>query len=412
MTDTDAPAPSEKAFTYRSFRLFWYATVCTTFAVQIMSISVGWQIYDITRNPLFLGYIGLAQFLPSLLLVLVTGLAADHFSRRGIMAICLSVEMLCALGLTWIAFTAAHEVGPIYVILVCLGVARAFLGTASASLAPNLVPKPALSNAVTLNMAAWQTANIAGPMAGGLLYGVGGFVPYATAACLIVCSITLILQVPKPAQRAQGQRKSLREMLAGFHFIWSHKLVLGAISLDLFAVLLGGAVALMPVYARDILEVGPWGLGMLRAAPSIGAIVIAIIVTRIPIRSHAGMLLLFFVAGFGLFNLIFGYSTTVWLSVLALALAGGCDMVSVVIRETLMQLHTPDDVRGRVNAVNMVFIGASNELGEFRAGVVAAKWGTVFAVTMGGAGTIMVAALWGRMFPSLRKAQSLSEKID
>lgn len=410
MSDSASAKPSSKASDYKGFRLFWLALVASTFAVQIMSISVGWQIYDLTRNPLFLGYVGLAQFLPALLLVLVTGLAADKFPRRGIMAICLTIEIICAGGLAWLAFSNTIEIWPIYVVLVTLGIARAFMGPAASSLAPNLVPPEALANAVTANATAWQLATIAGPMAGGLLYGISSFVPYATAATLVAIAVVLVMFIPKPKQNTSDQQTSIKTILAGFNFIWSEKLVFGAISLDLFAVLLGGAVALLPVYARDILEVGPWGLGMLRSAPAIGAITMAIFLAKVPIKKNAGMILFGFVAAFGFFTVIFGFSTSVWVAVPALVMMGSCDMVSVVLRETLMQLWTPDEVRGRVNAVNSVFIGASNELGEFRAGVVAFKWGTVFAVTFGGFATMGVAALWSQMFPQLRKAQSIEDR--
>lgn len=383
----------------------------TTFAVQIMSVSVGWQIYDLTRDPLFLGYVGLAQFLPALLLVLVTGLAADTFPRRGIMAVCLAVEVLCAGGLFLFARTDGQDIWQIYAVLVVLGIARAFLGPAASSLAPNLVPPQALSDAITANASAWQLSNIVGPVAGGLLYGISGSVAYGVAAGLGIVAVVMVTLIPKPPQHAPDQATSMDTLLAGFRYIWKEKIVLGAISLDLFAVLLGGAVALMPVYARDILEVGPWGLGLLRSAPGIGAIFVALILTRFPIRDHAGVILFGFVTVFGFFTVVFGFSTSVWIAIPALFLMGACDMVSVVLRETLLQLWTPDEVRGRVSAVNSVFIGASNELGEFRAGVVAAKWGTVFAVTVGGFGTMIVAGLWSQMFPGLRKARGLDQRM-
>lgn len=409
-TSSDLPEPSAKAFSYKSFRLYWFAIVAATFAAQIISVSVGWQIYDLTRNPLYLGYVGLVQFLPALLLVLVTGFAADKFPRRGIMAVCLSVEVVCGLGLLVIATGATQQIWPIYLVLLLLGVARAFMGPASASLAPNLVPPEALANAVTVNGSAWQMANIVGPVVGGLLYGISGSIAYGVAAMLGVVAFILINLVPKPKQH-EAQATNIETMLAGFRYIWKKKIILGAISLDLFAVLLGGAVALLPVYARDILEVGPWGLGMLRAAPGVGAIAVVLVLMRFPIRDYAGLILFGFVAAFGFFTVIFGFSTSVWIAVPALVAMGASDMVSVVVRETLLQLWTPDEVRGRVSAVNMVFVGASNELGEFRAGVVAAKWSTVFAVTVGGFGTMAVAAIWSQMFPGLRKARGIHQRM-
>lgn len=409
--DDVMPSPSSKAFHYKRFRLYWFAIVSTTFAANIMSVSVGWQIYDITRDPLFLGYVGLAQFLPSLLLVLVTGLAADTFPRRAIMAICLGVEVVCAAILFMTAQAHVVEIWPIYVALVMLGFARAFLGPASASLAPNLVPPEALSNAVTLNATAWQSANIIAPTIGGILYGIAATTAYGAAACLVGVAMVLVLLIPKPPKNSRTAATSADTLLAGFRYIWKEKVVLGAISLDLFAVLLGGAVALLPVYARDILDVGPWGLGLLRSAPGLGAVIVAILLHRFPVKDHAGAVLFIFVAAFGFFTVVFGFSTTVWLSIIALMFMGACDMVSVVLRETLMQLWTPDEVRGRVSAVNSVFIGASNELGEFRAGIVAAFWGTVFAVTIGGAGTMAVAGIWAVMFPGLRKQRRIDKRM-
>jgi MFS family permease len=400
--------PSANALRHRGFVLYLLASLAVSFAVQIMSVSVGWQIYDITRNPLYLGYVGLAQFVPPLVLVLVTGLAADRFSRRLIMAVCLLVELACALGL--VAFTWSHvsTVAPVFIILIILGMARAFFNPASDALAPNLVPSVALAHAISLNSMGWQTANIVGPVMGGLLYGIAGTAAYGTAVALIVLAMVLVLAIGAVPQKSHAQETSLSTLLAGFRFIRREKIVLGAISLDLFAVLLGGAVALMPVYARDILEVGPWGLGLLRAAPGVGAIAMALWLATFPVKDRAGIILFIFVALFGAFTVVFGLSTWVPLSIGALIIMGGSDMVSVYIRETLLQLWTPDEVRGRVNAVNRVFIGASNELGEFRAGLMAAWIGAVAAVTVGGLGTVAVAGAWAWLFPELRTARRLS----
>jgi MFS family permease len=411
MTTAASPDRPSLAFSYPSFRFFWVTTLSTSFAAQIMSVSVGWQIYDMTRNPFYLGLVGLVQFLPALVLVLVTGLAADKFPRRRIIQLCLLVELGCAAALVLLARAEGADVWPIFVVLVLLGIARAFIGPSSSSLAPNLVPPPALANAISMNVTAWQLASILGPMAGGLLYGISGTAAYGTAAALVVVAAVSISFVRQPPQKKSDQETSLSTLLAGFRYIWHEKIVLGAISLDLFAVLMGGAVALMPVFARDILEVGPWGLGLLRAAPGIGAIVTALWLARFPIRDNAGVVLFTFVAGFGLFTLMFGLSTSVWLSIPLLALIGACDMVSVSIRETIMQLWTPDHVRGRVNAVNSVFIGASNELGEFRAGMMAALIGAQAAVAFGGAATIGVAGIWSWAFPGLRRQQAINRKM-
>lgn len=412
MTQADpAPDPSIQAFHYPNYRFFWCASLLMSFAAQIISVSVGWQIYDITRDPLYLGFVGLAQFLPALLLVLVTGITADKINRRVIMLCGLVVELGCALALFLYADFQGHAVWPIFVLLVLLGTARAFMSPASASLAPNLVPPQALANAVSLNASAWQLANILGPVAGGLLYGIAAHAAYGTAGVLVLVAIGSLLLMKSPPQAASGQETSLETLLAGFRYIWTEKIVLGAISLDLFAVLMGGAVALMPVFARDILEVGPWGLGLLRSAPGVGGILTAIYLARYPIRDHAGAILFVFVAAFGFCTLLFGLSTSVWFSVPLLVLIGATDMVSVSIRETIMQLWTPDRVRGRVSAVNSVFIGASNELGEFRAGLMAAWIGAQAAVTFGGGATMAVAAIWSQIFPGLRQQGRIDRRM-
>ena len=395
------------AFRHRPFLAFWASRFLGTFATQIVSVAVGWQIYDLTRDPFDLGMVGIVQFLPSLLLFLVTGAASDRFGRRLIMAVAVAVEVVCAVALLLLTWHGLTGPGPIFVVLALFGVARAFFGPAAASLVANLVPPEDFSNAIAWNSSAWQTATIVGPVAGGLLYGVSAVAAYAVAAILMVAATVLILSIPKPKQRSSVGQPSLDTLFAGFRYIWSEKVVLGAISLDLFAVLLSGAVALLPVYARDILVLGPWGLGLLRAAPGVGAILVAVWLTGHPLRDHAGRIMLVFVALFGAFTILFGISTIVWLSIFALAMLGATDMVSVYVRETLIQLWTPDEVRGRVNAVNMVFVGASNEVGEFRAGTMASLIGTVPAVVFGGVGAIAVAGLWAWLFPKLRKIRHL-----
>ncbi len=395
------------AFRHGAFLRFWAARFLATFSTQIVSVAVGWQIYDLTRDPFDLGLVGVIQFAPSLLLVLVTGAVADRFGRRLIMALAACLEALCALALLVLAIRGLAGPGPIFAVLAVFGVARAFFGPASASLVANLVPADDFANAVAWNSSAWQTATIVGPVAGGLLYGISAEAAYGTAFVFMLLSSLLVMSIPKPAQRTETDKPSLDTLFAGFRYIWGEKVVLGAISLDLFAVLLSGAVALLPVYARDILELGPWGLGLLRAAPGVGAICVAIWLAGHPLRDHAGRIMFFFVAMFGVFTVIFGVSTVPWLSIFALAMLGGTDMISVYVRETLIQLWTPDEVRGRVNAVNMVFVGASNELGEFRAGTMAALVGTVPAVVFGGVGAVAVAGLWAFLFPELRKVRHL-----
>lgn len=410
--DTSSPdEPSRRAFAYRGYGFFWIATMLNSFAVQIVAVSVGWQIYDVTGQPFLLGLVGLSLFLPALLLVLVTGLVADRVNRRLVMACALAIEFACAIFMLVFTGQPGHPVWPIFVVLGILGTGRAFLGPAASSLAPNLVPPQALSNAVTLNATAWQFAGILGPVAGGLLYGLGAPVAFGAAGTLALVGLGCVVMIPRPARRESHQATSVETLLAGIRYILKEKVVLGAISLDLFAVLLGGAVALLPVYAKDILHAGPTALGFLRAAPGVGGIATAIVLSRFPVRDHAGRILFVFVGLFGLFTAIFGLSTSVWISVPALALAGAADMVSVSIRETIMQLWTPDAVRGRVNAVNSVFIGASNEVGEFRAGMVAAWLGAVPAVVIGGVATMAVSAIFSRTFPGLRRQRSLAGRM-
>lgn len=395
------------AFTHRPFKLYWLARFCVTFSVQIIAVAVGWQVYDLTRDPLDLGILGMVQFLPMLLLVLVTGSVADRYGHRKVMLVAATVEVLCAAGILTFAWTGLQTPLPIFIALTVLAVARAFFGPASQALVVHLVPKHDFANAIGWNSSAWQVASIVGPVAGGLLYGVGASVAYGTSVLMLGLATVLLWMIPSPPPPAEIRRITFASLFDGLRFINKQKLVLGAISLDLFAVLLGGAVALLPIYARDILQLGPWGLGLLRAAPGIGGVLTAALLATVPVRDHAGRILLVFVGLFGLFTAGFGLSTTAWLSILLLALVGAADMVSVVIRETLLQLWTPDEVRGRVNAVNMVFLGASNELGEFRAGMMAAWLGAVPAVVFGGVGAIGVAVLWALLFPTLRDARYL-----
>ncbi len=405
--DAEPTADHWGALRHRGFRLFWISRLAATFAAQILSVAVGWQIYDLTRDPFDLGLVGLVQFAPALLLVLVTGTVSDRYNRRIIAAVCQFVEAACAFAILAFTLTGTISPGRIFAVLAVFGVARAFLNPAAQSLIPNLVPQKDLASAIALSSSSWQIATIVGPVIGGLVYGVAASAPYVLAVVLFAAAAALVLAVPRPPQKTLPERATWSTVIAGFRYVWREKIVLGAISLDLFAVLLGGAVALLPAYARDILDTGPWGLGLLRSAPGIGAVATALYLAMRPVHDHAGAIMFVAVALFGGFTLIFGLSTAVWLSVLALALAGAADMVSVYIRETLIQLWTPDAVRGRVNAVNMVFVGASNELGEFRAGTVAALIGVVPAVVLGGVGTLAVAGLWAWAFPMLRQARRL-----
>ncbi|CAN7522093.1 MFS transporter [Pararhizobium sp. LjRoot238] len=403
-------SPRAGAFRYAGFRHYWIARFLGSFSAQIMGVSVGWQVYDLTRDPFDLGIVGLTLFLPAFLLVLVTGAVADRFNRVLIMTGCIIGEGLCALALLMFTMMGEHGVAPIFCTLVVLGTLRAFFGPAQQSLMPNLVPAEDLASAIAWGTSSWQIATVFGPVAGGLLYGISPEVAYITSFVLLAVATVLAagVRVLASAKGAcEKEKPSFETLVAGFRYIWKEKIVLGAISFDLFAMLLGGASALLPVYARDILTVGPWGLGLLRAAPGIGSILVAAFLLRHPVKDHAGLIMFVCVALVGFFIAVFGASTEVWLSVLALGLLGGFDMVSVYVRETLIQLWTPDAVRGRVNAVNMMFLGASNELGEFRAGISAWAFGAVPAVIIGGAATIGVSALWWCWFPQLRKARHL-----
>ncbi|MEO4043703.1 MFS transporter [Hoeflea sp. CAU 1731] len=406
--DKEARADRFAAFRHKSYTYYWLARLLSALSMQVIAVAVGWQIYDLTRDPLDLGLIGLTQFVPALALLLATGAAADRYSRRMIMAICEIAGFVLGALMFLLTLGGLTSPLPVFVILVGLGVTRAFFSPASTSLAPNLVPKEDLANAIAWNSTSWQTATIAGPMAGGLLYGLGATVPYLVATFLFALATVFILVIPKPPQARSTRMQDWETLSAGFRYIWRERVVLGAISLDMFAVLLGGAVALMPVFARDILELGPWGLGLLRSAPGVGAIAMAVFLATYPINRHAGLAMFVAVALFGLSMVVFGLSTVAWLSIGSLAFMGAADMISVYVRQTLIQLWTPDELRGRVSAVNMVFLGASNELGEFRAGGMAALIGAVPAVVIGGVASMGVSALWAAWFPQLRRIQHLN----
>ena len=404
------------AFRYPNFTLFVVARFFLVAALEMQSVAVGWQIYDITRRPLDLGLVGLAQFLPVIFLFLPAGHAADRLNRKSLVVICYIGFAVCYGLLLEIARAGVRDIRLIYAVLVLLGIVRAFNAPAARSLLPLLVPVDVFPNAVAWNATTFQGATILGPALGGLLYaafngpaGVYGIALIVTALALLSVFRVKLTEPDRPHEEV-----STRNVLAGLQYIWTHKLILGSISLDLFAVLLGGAVALLPVYARDILHTGAWGLGLLRAAPGCGAGVMALLLAYRPLRTSVGKIMLFCVAGFGAFTIVFGISRSLTLSLIALFLVGMSDMVSVVIRGILVQVATPDAVRGRVNAVDMIFIGASNELGEFESGLTAHWLGTVPAVILGGAGTLIVVALWAWLFPELRDADRLvpaQEKI-
>ncbi len=395
------------AFRHSSYTRFFFARFLLSFSQQIVSVAVGWQMYDQTGSAIYLGLIGLVQFLPSLVLILVTGSVADRHNRRAIASICSFVGALCTLALLAMTLTGTFSPIPVFAVLLIFGIERAFMTPAVQSLAPNLVPEKDLSNAIAWNSSSWQLAAITGPVIGGLLYGISASTAYTTAVIFSVLGAILLYTIPKPPQKTIGEARNWDMILGGFRYIREEKVVLGAISLDLFAVLLGGATALMPIFARDILTLGPWGLGLLRSAPGVGAIIMAIFLAAYPLKHKAGIYMFIGVALFGLGTIVFGLSTNTEVSIAALAIMGAADMISVYVRESLIALWTPDHLRGRVNAVNTVFVGASNELGEFRAGTMASVFGAVPAVIIGGVGTLAVAAIWATSFPKLRKIDTL-----
>jgi MFS family permease len=403
------------AFTHPNFVSYTLARFFIVVALEMQSVAVGWQVYEITKRPLDLGYVGLAQFLPGFALFLFAGHAADLYDRRKLLMWCYGGFALCSALLLAISWRAPHSVHSIYFVLVLLGIFRCFNWPASRALLPQLVPEEHFSNAVAWTASTFQIATIAGPAIGGIAYALfrGPEGVYAIALAISILSTILTLRIhPRTAslekEPAEKEPVTLRTVLAGFRFIWEKKLILGSISLDMFAVLLGGAVALLPVYARTILHTGPWGLGLLRSAPGVGAALMAIAVAHRPIRRRAGLTMLLSVAAFGVLTIVFGISHSLVLSLVALFLLGASDMVSVIIRATLIQVATRDEMRGRVNAVDMLFIGVSNELGEFESGLTAQWFGTVPAVVLGGVGTLLVIATWAWLFPELREADQLT----
>ena len=406
MEQQTAPS-SASAFTYPSFQRYWAARLCVTLAIQMQAVAIGWQVYDLTRRPLDLGLVGLAQFLPSLGLALITGHVADRYDRRTVMALCIIVEALCAVLFLTFTLQDGTNMPFLFGVLVLFGTARAFEFPASVALMPNLVPPRLFTNAAAWSSSAWQVATIVGPAIGGLLYAIGPEAVYGCCILMFLLSVFLVSTIRIERREREQKAATWESVVAGISFIRGQPVVLGAVSLDLFAVLLGGATALLPVYARDILHVGPWGLGLLRSAPAVGALVMALLIARRPIQRHAGAILLGAVGIFGLSIVVFGLSHNLWLSLLALTILGASDMISVVIRRVLVLVKTPDEMRGRVSAVESVFIGASNELGEFESGVTAAWFGVVPAVVLGGLGTLAVVGLWVRIFPQLRRVDSL-----
>ena len=398
------------AFTYPDFSLYQLARFLVVAGLEMQSVAVGWQIYEITKRPLDLGLVGLAQFSPGILLFLATGHAADTYNRRKLLMACYAGFGVCSTLLLLYALSGLQTVLPMYAVVVLLGVVRSFNNPASRSLLPQIVPEEHLQNAIAWNSSVNQGGTILGPSLGGLIYAVanGPAAVYATSMLAAAGAAFLMSQVKLRARARPREPLSLKSVLAGLRYIGQKKIILGSISLDLFAVLLGGAVALLPVFASEVLRTGPWGLGLLRASPAIGAGSMALLLAHRPFRSRAGLTMLWCVGGFGAFTILFGISRSLVLSMVALILVGSMDMVSVVVRSTLVQLATPDEMRGRVSAVEMIFIGASNEIGQFESGVTAQWFGAVPAVILGGVGTLLITALWAWNFPELRRVEKLS----
>jgi MFS family permease len=396
------------AFQFRDFRLFVAARLLAMLGMQMQSVAVGWQVYAITGSALDLGYVGLAQFLPALLMSAFTGHVADKFDRRKVLLACHSVLLVSASLLFLSARSAQPSVGSIYALLTVIGAARAFQGPASSALLPNLVARENFANAVAWGSSSFQIAVIGGPALGGFLYALGGASQVYTATIAVDAAALLMFLLIRTQVAPRKSSAPMRsELAAGLRFIWQKPVILGAISLDLFAVMFGGAVALLPIYARDILHIGPQGMGLLRSAPAVGALVVGVSLAYRPIRHRAGHAMFACVALFGLATIVFGASRSFVVSLLALVVTGAADMVSVFVRQNLVQLRTPDAMRGRVAAVNLVFVGASNEFGEFESGVAAAALGVVPAVVLGGVATCLVVLVWAWLFPALRKVDRL-----
>jgi len=417
------PSPPRRgleAFSSRDFRRYQLARVAAIVGAEAQAVAVAWQVYSITHRAIDLGYTGLALFLPGLIFLLPAGHVADRFDRRRVILTCYSMQMVCTSVLIWLAWHNTESILAIYAVLFFIGTGRAFSGPASSALIPHLVPETHFVNAVTWGGAIFQLATITGPAMGGLLFTFpltrfwpgsrleGAGIVYVFTLASLVWYLALVSTLRVRLGRMEHRDFSLKVVLAGFQYVRRAQILLGSFSLDLFVVLLGGAVALMPIFAHDILHQGPFGLGMLRAAPAMGAVAMSLVMARFPLRRRAGQWLFICVSIFGLFTIVFGLSRSLWLSMLSLAIAGAADTISVIIRGSLLQLATPPAMRGRVSAVNSLFVGGSNELGEFESGLTAQWWGAVRATIIGGIGSLAVAGLWTVIFPDLRKADELT----
>ena len=424
MSDGESRTPNRAgdAFRSRNFRLYQSARLMVIIGAEAQSVAVAWQVYQITHSALDLGFTGLALFLPGLIFMLAAGHVADRFDRRRIILLCYALQAVCTAVLLWLSFSswalAGGRIWPIYVVLVGIGLGRAFSGPASSALLPSLVPKDHFVNAVTWGATIYQIANMSGPAVGGLLFTLpltgaltrwqGAPIVYLLTLAMLTGFLLLIGMIrPEPVER-KPTAFTVRTVLAGLEYVWQTKLLLGSISLDLFAVMLGGAVALLPIFATEILHAGPRGLGLLRAMPSLGALAVSLLLVVRPLKRRAGVTMLTCVAIYGVATIVFGLSRSLWLSLGALFVTGASDMVSVVVRSSMLQLATPPEMRGRVSAVNWLFIGASNEFGEFESGLTAHWWGAVRAVVIGGIGSVLVTTSASVLFPTLRRADALT----
>jgi MFS family permease len=401
------PPGSSALLRHRSFLLFLLSRSFSRFSSQIAVVAIGWQVYDLTGSAFDLGMVGLVQFLPTLLLVFVAGHAADRYERKRVVQVCQLAEALTAVFLAWGAYAGSLTVAQIFIATAVLGAAGAFESPTIAALLPLIVPEGTLQRATTLSSGAAQLATIIGPALGGLAYAIAPGVSYGVMALFWLLGTLLTGAIRLTKSAAVRDAATPADLFAGVRFVRNNPAVLGTISLDLFAVLLGGATALLPIYARDILQTGPLGLGILRAAPAVGALLITAILARHTIDRRVGMRMFQAVIVFGVATVVFAVSHWMWLSVLALVILGAADVVSVVIRFSLVQLSTPDEMRGRVGAVNFLFINASNQLGQFESGVTAALFGAMPAAALGGLGTIAIALLWMKLFPALRDVERL-----
>jgi MFS family permease len=423
MATSHDPNRAAAAFESRDFRRYQLARLLVIMGSEAQAVAVAWQIYAITHRAIDLGYTGLFLFLPGILFLIVSGHTADRYDRRNVILACYALQCLCTGILFYLSWIGTQRVAPLFVVLFLIGSGRAFSGPASSALLPHLVPKTDFVNAVSWGASVFQLANFIGPAIGGLLFTLplahwlpapigarlsGGAIVYGFTLVTLLGFLLLVASLSVRPGRQEQRGMSAETLLAGFRYMWRRKLLLGVTTLDLFAVLLGGAVALLPIFAEDILHSGPRGLGILRAAPAFGALSISILMTIRPIKHQAGKRMLFCVALFGAATIVFGLSRNMALSLAAMFVIGAADMVSVIVRSSMLQLATPESMRGRVSAVNALFVGASNEFGSFESGVTAQWWGAVPSVVIGGIGAVVITGAWTAIFPSLRQVDRLS----